>query len=151
MALGGCGGSAGANAGDPVEVTKAYLSAIKSDPSNATYLVASEPTEKLIGSTNLSRFLAANKAATAKVINVNWIPPGGTTAASSDRECLVPAPQGGQICIVTVEVTGGKPTPVYFHVDLENRYKPGTWEITNIDAVDGKPDNLLPSGNQAHA
>jgi len=38
---------------------------------------------------------------------------------------------------------------VYFHLNLENRYT-GKWELIDVDMVDGKPDNLLPTGNEAH-
>ncbi len=49
-------------------------------------------------------------------------------------------------------VTDGS-TTVYFHVDLENRpggYENGKWQIIDVDMVLGKPDNLLPTGNEAH-
>jgi hypothetical protein len=146
----GCGGSGGAAAaGDPVSVTDAYINAVKGNPDGGQQYLESEPTEKVTGSTSLSRFLGTNKSAKAEIVPINWIPPNGDTPQPSKQQCLIGQPPPAQICIVTVQVTGGKPNPVYFHVVLENRYT-GKWEIIDVDTVDGKPENLLPSGNEAH-
>ena len=144
--LGACG-SAAAGGGDPVAVAQGYIDAIKSNPSGGLQFLASEPTEKLTGATALSTWVAANKGATLQIVKVPWIPPGGGTAVANDKQCLVVPPQGGQLCIVTVEAKAGGKT-LYFHLDLENRYT-GKYEIINVDTVT-KPDELLPTGNEAH-
>ena len=149
LVLTACGGAAAAaNSGDPVAVAQAYLDAIKSNPGGGLQFLESESTEKLTGPTSISRFMADNKGATAQIVEVPWIPPGGTTAAPSKSECLVVPPQGGQLCIVTVQVKAGDKTR-YFHLNLEMRYVPGVFQIINVDAV-SKPDELLPTGLQAH-
>ncbi|MGI8607949.1 MAG: hypothetical protein ACR2MY_01785 [Candidatus Dormibacteria bacterium] len=151
VALAGCGGGGGgaaANGGDPVAVAQGYIDAVKTTPSGGLQFLESESTEKLTGPTSLSRYLAANKGATAEILTLPWIPPGGTTGAPSKKQCLVVPPQGGQICIVTVEVkAGGKSR--YFHLNLETRYVPGVFQIIDVDEV-SKPDELLPTGNEAH-
>jgi hypothetical protein len=146
---GGCGSSASAGGGNPVAVAQGYLDAVKGNPDGGAAFLETESTEKLTGSTSLSRFLGKNKGATAKVVPVQWIPVGGGSPVSSKQECLVGQPAPSQICIVTVEVDGGKPAAAYFHLVIENRYT-GKWQIINVDQVDKAPDNLLPSGNQAH-
>ena len=148
--LAACGSSGGAaNTGDPVAVTQAYLDAVKSDPNGGAAFLASETTEKLTPPTNLSKYIADHKASAA-IVEVPWQGPGSSAPVPSKKQCLVLPPQGGQICIVTVEVTApGKP-PTYFHVNLETRYVAGKWEIINTDAA-SKPDEGLPSGNEAHA
>jgi len=148
--LSACGGSASAGAGDnPVAVAQGYANAVKGNPKGGLEFLVTESTEKVTGDTTLSRFLAANKGATPKVATINWIPVGATVPVPSQKECLIGQPAPSQVCIVTVVVTGGKPSPAYFHVVLENRYT-GKWQIINVDMVDKAPDNLLPSGNQAH-
>jgi len=149
-ACGGGGSSAGtASGGDPVSVAEGYMNAVKSNPKGGLEFLVTESTEKVTGDTTLSRFMAANKGANAKVVPISWIPVGGGTAVPSKKQCLIGQPAPSQICIVTLEVTGGKPSPVYFHVIVENRYGP-KWQIINVDQVDKAPDNLLPSGNEAH-
>ena len=149
LALSACGGAAAAtNSGDPVAVAQGYVDAVKSNPSGGLQFLESESTEKLTGSTSLSRYLASNKSATAQIVEVPWIAPGSSTAVPSKKQCLVVPPQGGQLCIVTVEVKGGSATR-YFHLNLETRYIPGVFQIINVDAV-SKPDELLPTGNEAH-
>ena len=149
LALAACGGAAtAANSGDPVAVAQGYIDAVKSNPGGGTQYLEAESTEKLTGPTNFSAFMAANKGATASIVTLPWIPPGGTTAAPSKKECLVVPPQGGQLCIVTVEVKAGDKVR-YFHLNLEMRYIPGVFQIINVDAV-SKPDELLPTGLQAH-
>ena len=134
--------------GDPVAVSQGYLDAIKANPAGGLQFLESESTEKLTGPTSFSRYIAANKGATAQIVAVPWIPPGSTTSAPSKKACLVLPPQGGQLCIVTVEVKAGSKTR-YFHLNLETRYVPGVFQIINVDAV-SKPDELLPTGNEAH-
>ncbi|HEY8741094.1 MAG TPA: hypothetical protein VIN56_10930 [Candidatus Dormibacteraeota bacterium] len=147
MVATGCG----AAGGDPVAVAQDYINAVKGNPAGGTQFLESESTEKLTGSTSLSRFLGTNKGATAEIVSLPWIPPTQSAAVPSKKQCLIgqgnPAPS--QICIVTVKVTGGKPAPAYFHINFENRYT-GKWQIINVDEVDKAPDNLLPTGNQAH-
>ncbi|MFN2464208.1 MAG: hypothetical protein ABR573_09950 [Candidatus Dormibacteria bacterium] len=149
--LAGCGGGGGSagGGGDPVAVASGYANAVKGNPKGGLGFLVTESTEKVTGDTTLSRFMAANKGATPKVATISWIPVGGSTAVPSQKECLVGQPLPSQICIVTLEVTGGKPSPAYFHVVVENRYG-GKWQIINVDMVDKAPDNLLPSGNEAH-
>lgn len=146
VALGACG-SASTGGTDPVSVTQGYIDAIKSNPAGGTQFLASESTEKLTGPTALSKWVAANKGATLQIVEVPWIPPGGGAASPSKQQCLVVPPQGGTLCIVTVEAKAGDKT-LYFHLDLEKRYT-GKYEIINVDTAT-KPDELLPSGNQAH-
>jgi hypothetical protein len=147
----GCGPSASAaGGGDPVSVAQGYLDAVKGNPDGGVAYLESESTEKLTGSTSLSRFLGKNKGATAKIVPVQWTPPDGKPAGPYKQQCLIGQPPPMQICIVTVEVDGGKPAAAFFHVVTENRYT-GKWQIINVDQVDKTPDNLLPAGNQAHA
>jgi hypothetical protein len=145
-AVGACG-SASAGGGDPVAVAQGYIDAVKGNPGGGTQFLASESTEKLTGSTALSRWVAKNKGATLQIVKVPWIPPGGGVATPNDKQCLVVPPQGGTLCIVTVEAKARDKT-LYFHLDLENRYT-GKYEIINVDTAT-KPDELLPTGNQAH-
>jgi len=151
-ALAACGGSAGAGgaADDPVKVAQGYADAVKGNPKGGLEFLVTESTEKVTADTTLSRFLGANKGASPKVATVNWIPVGGTVPQPTQKECLIGQPAPSQICIVTIAVTGGKPSPAYFHVIVENRYAAGKWQIINVDMVDKAPDNGLPSGNQAH-
>lgn len=131
-------------------VAQDYANAVKANPRGGLEFLVAESTEKVTGDTTLSRFLAANKGASPKIATVNWIPVNGSAAVPSQKECLIGQPAPSQICIVTVAVTGGKPSPAYFHVVLEKRYT-GKWQIIDVDMVDKAPDNLLPSGNQAHS
>jgi hypothetical protein len=149
LGFAGCGAAAGAtNSGDPVAVAQGYVDAVKSNPGGGLQFLESESTEKLTGSTSLSRFLASNKGASAQIVAVPWTPPGGSSSSPMKKQCLVVPPQGGQLCIVTVQVqSGGKSR--YFHLNLEMRYVPGVFQIINVDAV-SKPDELLPTGLQAH-
>ena len=147
--ISGCGGGAAAGGNDPVGVAQAYIDAAKGNPTAAQQYLETESTEKLTGETSLTRFLAANKSATLKIATISWTPPDGTAALPSKSECLIGQPAPAQICIVTVAADGGKAGPVWFHVVLEKRYTP-TWLIINVDMVEKAPDNLLPSGNQAH-
>ena len=83
----------------------------------------------------------------------SWRFPGLTPTGhplQTKNACTVTPPQGGQLCIVTVEVDAGS-SKVWFHFDVENRYPPGKWEILNVTRVDTKPDDLLPNGNEAHS
>jgi len=150
LALASCGGGAASatNSGDPVAVGQGYIDAVSSNPGGGLQFLESESTEKLTGSTSLSRYMAANKGATAQILAVPWIPPGTTSSSPMKKQCLVIPPQGGQLCIVTVEVKAGSKTR-YFHLNLEMRYIPGVFQIINVDAV-SKPDELLPNGNEAH-
>ena len=143
VVLASCGGGAASasNSGDPVAVSQGYVDAVKSNPAGGLQFLESESTEKVTGSTSLSRYMADNKGATAQIVEVPWIPPGSTTSSPMKKECLVIPPQGGQLCIVTVEVKAGSKTR-YFHLNLEMRYIPGVFQIINVDAV-SKPDEQI--------
>jgi hypothetical protein len=149
LLLGACGGGSAVGGDDPVGVAQGYIDAVKSGPGGGQAFLETESTEKLTSDTSLSRFLAANKGASAKILSLPWIPPGKDAPVASKKQCLIGQPAPGQICIVTVEVSGGKPSPAYFHIVLENRYT-GKFQIINVDQVDKAPDNLLPTGGQAH-
>ena len=109
--ISGCGGGAAAGGNDPVGVAQAYIDAAKSNPAAAQQYLETESTEKLTGETSLTRFLAANKSATLKIVTISWTPPDGTSAVASLSECLIGQPAPSQICIVTVAADGGKPSP----------------------------------------
>lgn len=148
LGLGACGGSAAVSGDDPVAVAKGYVQAVAANPTGGVEFLATESTEKLKGSTSISRFLGAHKGASWEVATVNFPDPGETAPKPTQKACVIGQPAPGQICIVTFIVKSGAET-AYFHVNLENRYT-GKWEIIDVDQVAGKPDNLLPSGNEAH-
>jgi hypothetical protein len=102
----------------------------------------------LTDSTAASRYMADHKGAKWEVVTVNYPPPGSSAPVPTKKECLVEPPQGGKLCIVTVQVDAGQ--PVWFHFSVETRYAEPNWYILDVDQVSGKPDNLLPVGNEAH-
>jgi hypothetical protein len=148
-----CGTPAGAaDLSDPVNVVEGYMKAVQDGKADG----GQEFLEKnindgiaLTGSTSASRYIAANKGAKWQVVTVNYADPGSTTAKPTKKACLVIPPQGGMLCVVTVQVDATGKQPVWFHFSVESRYDPG-WRIVNVDQVEGKPDNLLPTGNEAH-
>jgi hypothetical protein len=150
-ALAACGssGSAGTTT-DPIATTEGYMKAIeggKADGGQEFLETNISDGIPLTGATSASKYMAANKGAKWEVAEVSYPDPGSTTAKPTKKACLVTPPQGGQLCVVTVTVSTAK--PAYFHFAVETRYDPG-WRILNVDEVDGKPDNLLPTGNEAH-
>ena len=149
-ACGGSSASAGATT-DPIATTEGYMKAIEGGDANAGVAFLEKNISDgiaLTGDTSASKFMAANKGAKWSTATVNFADPGSTTAKPTKKACLVTPPQGGQICIVTVQVDANGKT-AYFHFTVESRYDPG-WRIIDVDQVDQKPDNLLPSGNEAH-
>jgi hypothetical protein len=154
VALAACGESnAGASLSDPVQVTEGYMNAVAGGNKDGglTYLETDiNDGIALTDSTSASRFMAAHKGAKWMIVQVNYPDPGTTNPKPTKKACTVIPPQGGDICIVTVQVDAdGKPT--WFHFTVENRYHPGSWRIVDVDQVDQKPDNLLPAGNEAHS
>ena len=146
--VGGCGGAAAVGGDDPVAVTKAYVQAVSANPDGGKEFLVAEATEKLTGSTPLSRYLASHKGAKWEIATVQFAEADTTQPVATQKACMAL----GHICIVTVGVTAGSES-LYFHVQLENRpggYENGKWQIIDVEAVNGKPDNLLPSGNEAH-
>jgi hypothetical protein len=149
-----CGASAGAgaaNLGDPVATSEGYMKAIeggKADGGKEFLETNINDGIALTGPTSVSKFMAANKGAKWQIDTVNYPPPGTTNPQPTKKACTVIPPQGGETCIVTVQIDAAKPT--WFHLTVETRYEPGKWHILDVDQVDGKPDNLLPSGNEAH-
>ncbi|MFY9614891.1 MAG: hypothetical protein WAT58_05775 [Candidatus Dormiibacterota bacterium] len=151
-----CGGSAGsgaaANLADPVATSEGYMKAIEGGKADGGQEFLENNINDgipLTGATSVSKFMAANKGAKWQVATVNYPPPGTTNPVPTKKACTVIPPQGGQTCIVTVQIdVNGK--PAYFHLTTETRYEPGKWHILDVDQVDQKPDNLLPSGNEAH-
>jgi hypothetical protein len=152
VVLSACGASAGTAGAtsDPVALTEAYMKAVEGGTADG----GQEFLEKdindgipLTGATSASKYMAANKGAKWEIATVNYPDPGTTTAKPTKKACLVVPPQGGQACVVTVQVNTAK--PAWFHFAVETRYHPD-WRILDVDQVDGKPDNLLPSGNEAH-
>jgi hypothetical protein len=147
--LSACGSTA-ASADATVNVVEGYMKAVQDGAIDGgqTFLEAKSD-EAVTGSTSASRYMAAHKSAPWKVSTVSFPPLGSTSAAPTKTACLVGAggPGDSQICIVTVEVDAPGAQPVWFHFDCELRY--GPWQIINVDRVDTKPDDLLPSGNEA--
>jgi hypothetical protein len=103
----------------------------------------------LTDATSASRFMAAHKGPKWSIVTINYPDPGSNNPKPTKKACTVQPPQGGQICIVTVQVDAGD-KPVWFHFTVETRYDKG-WRIIDVDQVDTKPDNLLPTGNEAHS
>ena len=149
--LSGCGESAtAADTKDPVSTVSGYMKAIENgdEAAGKPYLETNiNDGIPLTGSTPASRFMKAHKGAKWQIVAVPWVDPATKAPTTTKKACTVPPPQGGQLCIVTVEVdTGSQKT--YFHFDTEDRYTPGSWLILNVTEV-AKPTDSLPSGNEA--
>ena len=151
--LSACGGSS-ASAGtttDPVATTEGYMKAVEGGQADGGLAFLESNILDgiaLTGPTSVSKYMAANKGAKWSTATVNYPDPGSTNPKPTKKACLVTPPQGGQVCVVTVQVDASGKT-AYFHFSVETRYDPG-WRIMDVDQVDQKPDNLLPSGNEAH-
>jgi hypothetical protein len=153
MAVSGCGGDASAaNLKDPVDTVQGYMKAVEGGNKDAgTEFLQTDINDgiALKGSTGASRYLADHKGAKWQVVEVNYADPGTDTAKPTKKACQIGQPAPGQLCVVTVQVDGG-PKPVWFHFAVENKYPLGVWKILQVETVDTKPDDLLPSGNEAH-
>ena len=153
MALSACGEAASASsANDPVSVVQGYMQALAGGQSAAAQAFLQKDISDgipLKEPTPATTYLSQHKGAQWEIIAVPWADAHNNPITTKDA-CTVTPPQGGQLCIVTVQVTSGS-SKVWFHFDVENRYPPGKWEIVNLTRVDTKPDDLLPNGNEAHA
>jgi hypothetical protein len=153
ISVSACGGGGAASAGDPVSVVTEYMKAIASG--NETGAQAYLQTDvndgiPLKGPTPASRYFAEHKGAKWQVVAVKWKDLHTKADVTTKNACTVIAPQGGEMCLVTVEADpGGGGKKLWFHFDVENRYPPGKWVIVNVTEVDTKPDDLLPTGNEA--
>ena len=154
LVLSGCGAAvAAANTKDPVSTVEGYMQAVSNGDAAAgqPYLETNiNDGIPLKGPTSASRFMASHKGAKWQVVAVPWVDPVTKSPVTAKKACTVAPPQGGQLCIVTVEVDSAK-DKVWFHFDVEDRYTPGSWLIVNVTEVTTKPDDLLPNGNEAHA
>ncbi|MEA2646975.1 MAG: hypothetical protein QOE92_2058 [Chloroflexota bacterium] len=103
----------------------------------------------LTGSTSASRYMAEHKGSKWQVVTVNYAEPNSDAAQPTKKACQIGQPPPSQMCVVTVQVDGGA-KPVWFHFAVEDRYPSGTEKIVNVEMVDTKPDDLLPTGNEAH-
>ena len=153
VVLSACGGGAagGASLNDPVAVTEGYMGAVAGGDKNGglQYLETDiNDGIALTDSTTASRYMAAHKGAKWETVTVQYPDPGSNAPKATKKACTVTPPQGGQICIVTIQVTATD-KPVWFHFNVETRYGSG-WHIVDVDQVDTRPDNLLPTGNEAH-
>lgn len=154
LVLAACGpnASAAASAKDPVEAVDGYMKAVEggSKDAGAEFLQTDiNDGIALKSSTSASRYLADNKGAKWQVVTVSYADPTSDTAKPTQKACLIGQPPPTQLCVVTVQVDGG-PKQVWFHFAVESRYPPGVWKILNVEMVDTKPDDLLPTGNEAH-
>ena len=152
MGLGGCGTSAtAADTKDPVSTVSGYMKAIENGDESAgkPYLETNINDGIPLTTTSASRFMKDHKGAKWQIIAVPWVDPATKSPIETKKACTVPPPQGGQLCIVTVEVDAGS-TKTYFHFDVEDRYTPGSWLIIGCTEV-AKPTDALPSGNEAFA
>lgn len=153
VVLSACGEAAGAtSANDPVSVVTGYMKAAAGRQQSAAQAFLQKDISDgipLKEPTPASSYVAQHKGAKWQVVAVPWADAHGTATQTKDA-CTVTPPQGGQLCIVTVEVDSGS-SKVWFHFDVENRYPPGKWEILNMTRVDTKPADLLPNGSEAHA
>ena len=151
IGLGGCGTSAtAADTKDPVSTVSGYMKAIENGDESAgkPYLETNiNDGIPLTGPTPASRYLKDHKGARWQIIAVPWVDPATKAPTTTKKACTVPPPQGGQMCIVTVEVDAGS-QKTYFHFDVEDRYTPGSWLIVNVTEV-AKPTDALPNGNEA--
>ena len=147
-----CGTAATTSAGDPVAVVTGYMQATVGGQATAAAAYLQKDISDgipLQDPTPAAIYLAKHKGAKWQVVEVPWADAHGT-ATQTNNACTVTPPQGGQLCIVTVEVDAGS-DKVWFHFDVESRYPPGKWVILNVTRVDTKPGDLLPNGNEAHA
>jgi hypothetical protein len=147
-ALAGCGENAAASLSDPLSTVTGYMTAVaKGDTAGATAFLQTDINDgnpPVTEPTTASSYLAAHKGATWKIVAVPWV--NGDT----QKACTVVPPQGGALCIVTVEVDASGAPPVWFHCDVESRYPPGKWLIVNVTEVTTKASDGLPTGNEAH-
>jgi hypothetical protein len=153
IVLSGCGEAAGgAGANDPVAVVTGYMQAVAGGQTSAAAVFLQKDINDgipLKEPTPASSYVSQHKGAQWQIVAVPWADAAGNATQTKDA-CTVTPPQGGQLCIVTVEVDSGS-SKVWFHFDVENRYPVGKWEIVNVTRVDTKPGDLLPNGNEAHA
>jgi hypothetical protein len=154
VVLSACGGAAAAaNTTDPVATVSGYMQAVQGGDAAAgqPYLEANiNDGIPLKGPTTASRYMGSHKGAKWVLVAVPWVDPVTKAPVTTKKACTVPPPQGGQLCIVTVEVDSGS-SKVWFHFDTEDRYTPGSWLILNVTEVSTKPDDGLPNGNEAHS
>jgi hypothetical protein len=150
----GCGAAAAAaNTKDPVSTVEGYMQAVSGGDAaaEAPYLETNiNDGIPLTGPTSASRYMASHKGAKWRVVAVPWVDPATKAPVTTKKACTVSPPQGGQLCIVTVEVASGD-SKVWFHFDVEDRYTPGSWLIVGVTEVTTRPDDLLPNGNEAHS
>jgi hypothetical protein len=153
VALTACGdtGSA-ANTTDPVSTVTGYMQAAAADVAGGQPFLETNINDgiPLTGPTTASHYLANHKGAKWQIVAVPWVDPVSKSNVTTKKACTVLPPQGGQMCLVTAEVSSGD-TKVWFHFDTEDRYTPGKWLILNVTRVDTSPTDLLPNGNEAHA
>jgi hypothetical protein len=154
LVLCGCGAAAAAaNTKDPVSTVEGYMQAVSTGDAAAgqPYLQTNiNDGIPITGPTTASRYMGAHKGAKWQVVAVPWVDPVTKAPVTTKKACTVPPPQGGQLCIVTVEVDSGS-SKVWFHFDTEDRYTPASWLIVNVTEVTTKPDDLLPNGPEAHS
>lgn len=146
--LSGCGDSASASGGDPAGVVDSYMKAVAGGNADAGQAFLEAKSDEKITKTDAGIYMSEHKGAEWKITPVSFIPPGKTDAEQTKSACLIGQPAPAQICVVTVEVDASGGKPVWFHFSVENRY--GPWQIIACDRVDTKPDDLLPSGSEAH-
>jgi hypothetical protein len=153
LVLSACGEAAGAaSANDPVSVVNGYMQAAAGGQSSAAQAFLQKDISDGIPvkePTPASSYVSRHQGAKWQIVAVPWADAHGDPMQTKDA-CTVTPPQGGQLCIVTVEVDSGS-SKVWFHFDVENRYPPGKWEILDVTRVDTKPSDGLPNGNEAHA
>lgn len=151
--LAGCGTAVGAaNTKDPVSTVEGYMQAVQGGDASAGqgYLETNiNDGIALTGSTTASKYMAAHKGAKWHVVAVPWVDPSTKAPVTTKKACTVLPPQGGQMCLVTVEVDSGD-SKVWLHFDIEDRYTPGSWLIVNVTEV-AKPTDALPNGNEAYS
>ena len=153
VAMSACGEAGGsANTTNPVSTVTGYMQAVASDPGGGQAFLETNINDgiPLTGPTTASRYLADHKGAQWQVVAVPWVDPASKANVTTKKACTVLPPQGGQLCLVVVEVDNGS-NKVWFHFDTEDRYTPGKWLILNVTRVDTRPDDLLPNGNEAHS
>ncbi len=154
LLLSGCGGGAvAADTHDAVATVGGYMKAVAGGDSSAgqAYLETNiNDGIPLAGATTASKYLSAHKGAKWEVVAIPWVDPQSKAAVTTKKACTVLPPQGGQMCLVTVQVSSGS-NKTWFHFDVEDRYTPGSWLIINVTEVATSPTELLPNGNEAHS
>jgi hypothetical protein len=147
-----CGGGAAASGtGDPIEVVNGYMQAVSSGGDGHQYLQTDiNDGIPLADGTPASRYLKDHKGAKWSIVEIPWEDPATHKTAPNKKQCTVLPPQGGELCIVTVEVASGS-SKVWFHFDVENRYPPGKWVIVGVTVVNTKPEDGLPTGPESHS